>query len=202
MSRLISEYLTYIFFLSVLTFSHSAIGLAKETEPNYSVDKEYFDIPGHGELVITVPRIWNYNFTKTDENTPPLITFYVLDNKEREIFQLNMSVFWDDSFERNITSPEYIYALVKETGENTLKNSDQNQLEMIEITGTSGTGYLYDLSDSSAMEGEYQYLTQGALAVGDVLLIFSMFSNDEDALLRDAMLHSLKSAEHHFRNDV
>lgn len=200
MSRL-TLFLGRLFSLLILCVTHNAIALNYGGK-NYSVDKEAFDIPGHGELVISIPRIWNYNFTKSDEDTPPLITFYVLDNNEREIFQLNMSVFWNDGFNRKITSPEYIYSLVEETGKNTLSLSDQTELKMVKITGKEGIGYLYDLSDSRAKEGEYHYLTQGALAVGDILLVFSLFSNDEKAILREAMLNSLKSARHLFRNDI
>ena len=202
MSRLTKQCITPLLFLIVFTISHNALAINDNVDPDYSVDREYFDIPGHGELVIYVPRIWNFNFTKTDDNTPPLITFYVLDNNEEEIFQLNMSVFWDDGYERKITSREYIYSLVEQTGEKTLEFSDQTELELKEITGASGIGYLYDLTDSNAKENEYEYLTQGALAVGDILLVFSLFSNDEEPLLREAVLRSLKTAEHRFRRDV
>ena len=188
--------------LFVLITNNNVFAANANAVGEYATDLETFDIPGHGELIISIPRIWNYNFTKTDDETPPLITFYVLDNNEEEIFQLNMSVFWDDGFNRKVTSPEYIYSLVEGTGEKALALSDQTELNLKEIKGKNGIGYLYDLSDNSAKKGEYHYLTQGALAVGEVLVVFSLFSNDEKAILREAMLRSLKSARHRFRNDV
>lgn len=174
--------------------------LAKSDD--YELDTEVFDIPEHGELVMEVPRIWNYNFTKTDSQTPPLITFYVLDSEEREIFQLNMSVFWEDGYERNITNLDYIKAMVNDAGTNTLRYSDQDTLELIDLTGRNGEGYYFELSDSNAGKKEYKYLTQGALSVGQVLLVFSLFSNDDEGILSDAMLRALKSARHRARNDV
>ncbi len=169
---------------------------------DYELDTEIFDIPGHGELVMEVPRIWNYNFTKTDSQTPPLITFYVLDADEKEIFQLNMSVFWEDGYSRSITTLDYIESMVSEAGNNTLRYSDQDSLELIDLSGRDGEGLYFELSDSSAGDDEYKYLTQGALGVGQVLLVFSLFSNDEEGILRDAMFRALKSARHNARNDV
>ena len=179
----------------------TALPLSALTD-DYELDTEIFDIPGHGELVMEVPRIWNYNFTKTDSQTPPLITFYVLDADEKEIFQLNMSVFWEDGYARSITTLDYIESMVSEAGNNTLRYSDQDSLELIELSGRDGEGLYFELSDSSAGDDEYKYLTQGALGVGQVLLVFSLFSNDEEGILRDAMFRALKSARHNARNDV
>ncbi|MCG8378769.1 MAG: hypothetical protein MI865_04750 [Proteobacteria bacterium] len=168
----------------------------------YLTDHEVFDIPGHGELALKVPKAWNYRYTKTDEDKPPLITFYVKDKSDGEIFQLNMSVLWDDGYQRNVTSSEFIYSLVKQTGEAILSQSDESELILSEIKGAGGKGYLFDLTDSQAGQGEYKYLTQGALSVGEVVLVFSLFSNDEESLLRDAMLKSVKSAQHIFEKNV
>ncbi len=188
--------------LLLLTFSQQLTANTKTNEPDYEIDNEVFDIPGYGEISIEVPRIWNYNFTKSDEQTPPLITFYVLDDSEKEIFQLNLSVFWDAGYSRNLTSEEYIRSLVSEAGNNTLRYSDEDELQLKPIKGRAGEGYFFDLSDSSAGEDEYRFLTQGAISVGDVLLVFSLFSNDAEGILREAMFRSLKSAKHSLRKDV
>ena len=73
---------------------------------------------------------------------------------------------------------------------------------MEKIIGRNGEGYWFNLSDSSAGPGEYQFLTQGALAVGELLLIFSLFSNDNESILQEAALKTIMSAEHHYRKDV
>lgn len=188
--------------LILLTLIASNLYAATNNNIDYATVLKSFTIPGRGELTMNVPRVWDYNFTITDADNPPLITFYNLDKNEEEIFQLNMSVLWDDGFRRNITSPEYIRSLVKETGKKTLIHSDQSELTLNEITGTNGNGYLFDLTDSNAGQGEYQFLTQGALAVGKLLLIFSLFSNDDKSILREAMLRTIMSAQHHHRKDV
>ena len=173
-----------------------------ENDIDYQIESESFTIPGHGVLTLDVPRVWNYNFTIKDSNEPPIITFYNLDKDKEEIYQLNLSVLWEDGFKRNISSPEYIQSLVEKTGKQALINSDQTNLSLKKITGQDGVGYLFNLSDSGAKTGEYQFLTQGALAVGKLLLIFSLFSNDNESILQEALLKIIMSAQHHHRKDV
>lgn len=192
--------LKLILLLLILPIGHHAH--TKEYYEEYTTDKEVFEIPGYGEISMTVPRSWNYRFTKTDELNPPVITFYIAGENNEEIFQLNISMLWDDGYKRNVTSQNFIRSFVEKTGEAILALSDETDLLLDEISGTSGSGFLYNLTDSSASKGEYKYLTQGALSVGEVLLVFSLFSNDAESLLREATIKIVKSAKHYFRKDI
>ena len=149
-----------------------------------------------------MPKVWNYNFTTTGNNQPPIITFYNLDKDKEEIYQLNLSVLWNDGFQRNILTAEYIHSLVEKTGNQALINSDQSELILKEIIGENGIGYWFNLSDSTAGPGEYKFLTQGALAVGEILLIFSLFCNDDGTILRETLLKMIMGAKHLHRKDV
>ena len=190
--------------LNIILFSLYVINVPAtiENDIDYQIESESFTIPGHGVLTLDVPRVWNYNFTIKGSNEFPIITFYNLDKDKEEIYQLNLSVLWEDGFKRNISSPEYIQSLVEKTGKQALINSDQTNLSLKKITGQDGVGYLFNLSDSGADIGEYQFLTQGALAVGKLLLIFSLFSNDNESILQEALLKIIMSAQHHHRKDV
>ena len=190
--------------LNIILFSLYIINAPAtiKNDIDYQIESESFTIPGHGVLTLDVPRVWNYNFTIKGSNEPPIITFYNLGKDKEEIYQLNLSVLWEDGFKRNISSPEYIQSLVEKTGKQALINSDQTNLSLKKITGQDGVGYLFNLSDSGANTNEYQFLTQGALAVGKLLLIFSLFSNDNESILQEALLKIIISAQHHHRKDV
>ncbi len=191
--------------ISAIVFFSLSLALTNTTlsaENSYLADTETFSIPGHGELIMQVPRIWNYNFTKTDENIPPLITFYILDKHEKEIFQLNMSVFTNTGYHKNITSEEYVKNIVTEAGNKIIAYSDQTKLILQTVESKQGNGYFFDLTDSNAKQNEFKYLTQGAVSVNEVLLVFSLFSNDEKGILREAMLNSLNTAYHINRKDI
>ncbi len=189
-------------FLLLLLFSSAPCQAEKSAHKGYETDHEIFDIPGFGELHIDVPRLWNYNFTKSDNATPPVITFYVLEPERAEIFQLNMSIFWDEGYSRNLASDDYVKDMVQQSGQEVLAYSDETELTLEPLQTRHGNGYFFDLTDSSATKKEYRFLTQGALSVDNVLIVFALFSNDETGVLRQAMFRSLESARHDARKDV
>tara|TARA_B100001250_G_C19512424_1_gene662281 strand:+ start:86 stop:688 length:603 start_codon:yes stop_codon:yes gene_type:complete len=199
-----NKFFKIIIGLNILLFSLNinSANATKENNLSYQTESESFLIPGHGELIMDVPKVWNYNFTTSENTRPPIITFYNLDKDKEEIYQLNLSVLWDNGFGRNILSSKYIYSLVEETGKQALLYSDQSELILEKIIGKNGVGYWFNLSDSTAGPGEYKFLTQGALAVGKLLLIFSLFSNDNESILQQALLKIIISAQHHYRKDV
>ena len=200
MSKLLRMYKAFI----IIIFSFYVINIfaKSENQNEYRTDSESFAIPGHGELIINVPKIWNYRYKTTNDDKPPIITLYNLDKNKGEIYQLNLSILWEDGFQRNISSPEYIRSLVEQTGKEVLVHSDQTKLKLEKISGRYGVGYFFNLSDSNASSGEYQFLTQGALGVGRLLLIFSLFSNDNDSILQEALMKIIMSAKHQNRKDV
>jgi len=55
-------------------------------------------------------------------------------------------------------------------------------------------GFLYDLTDADAGEGEFRYLTQGALAVGDLVLAFTLLTSDRPSTDRVDCLKLLRTA--------
>ena len=170
----------------------------------YDAGIESFAVPGHGELVFRVPVEWEINhvFHEEDEGVPPVITFFARDETGREIFQLNVSALWDDGYSRDVTEPDSIRQLVEQVGRDILEYSDESELVLKPINGSSGEGYYFSVTDSSARPGEYGYLCQGALAVGEVVLVFSLFTHDGDAMLREKTLQMLRGVVQDHKRDI
>ena len=101
MSKLLRMYKAFI----IIIFSFYVINIfaKSENQNEYRTDSESFAIPGHGELIINVPKIWNYRYKTTNDDKPPIITFYNLDKNKGEIYQVNLSILWEDGFQRNIS---------------------------------------------------------------------------------------------------
>jgi len=64
------------------------------------------------------------------------------------------------------------------------------------LTGAPGPGYYFSATDRDPKPGEFKYLTQGMLLVGDVVVGFSILTNDAQEKVRDQALAMLKSASH------
>lgn len=171
---------------------------------DYDTHLESFAVPNHGELVFHVPVGWeiNYVFYGEEKAVPPVVTFFARDEQERELFQLNVSALWDDSFTCDVTDPANVRKLVEEVGQDILEYSDQNELVLEPFSGSSGEGYYFNVTDSSSRPGEYRCLVQGALAVGDVVLVFSLFTHDDNQELKDKTLQMLRAVVQKHQRDV
>lgn len=174
--------------------SHALTGHDTENRP--------YPVPGHGELLLDVPSRWEVTYVSQGEDKPPLITFFNKDEAGREIFQLNISILWDDGFDRDITSPDLIHGMVEESGRELLKHSRENDLELQSIRGKSGAGYYFRLTDAAPRPGEYPFLTQGALSVGNVVIIFSLFTHERDSSEVQESLEMLRQATQRYQPHV
>jgi len=57
-------------------------------------------------------------------------------------------------------------------------------------------------SGKSEKAGEYKYLTQGAMNVGEMLLVFSLFTYEPDIQFQDMVLTMLQTAIHKFQRNI
>ncbi len=183
-------------------FQAIAIQSSWADEPIRATTLEKFTIPGHGQLLLQVPVNWEFTYILATEDQPPIITFYELDSDKKEIFQMNVSSLWDDGFRRNITDHEHVRTFVESIGNKLLAASSETELMLIPIKGESGSGYYFSLSDATAKQEEYQYLTQGAYAMNDILLVFSLFTHGKDPQLHDAGLTLINTASQVLQNIV
>ncbi|MCS3904277.1 hypothetical protein J2T55_002313 [Methylohalomonas lacus] len=173
--------------------------LLPATADDHTAPEEYA-IPKHGQLRMHVPIDWQVNFYQPEDDSFPVISFFPFEGRERfkgtEDFQLSVAVFWTENPLYDLTDPDTLRDFVADVGEQVIQQSDQQDLELEQISGNSGVGYVFDLSDESAAENEYKYLTQGALSVGNVILAFSLFSRDNHDKLRTETLEMLTTAVH------
>lgn len=153
--------------------------------------RERYPIPGHGTLVLNEPKSWQAQFVQPGDDGFPSIVMYPLDDQRFELF---ITVFWHDGYDRNVTSAASVRALVERVGAEVLKMSDQSKLDLEEIPGLSQPGYMYELDDSSAGEGEYSHVAQGALAVGDLVVTFTLLTNDPASPDEQTVLEMLRTA--------
>ncbi|MEK7735071.1 MAG: hypothetical protein AAB329_06480, partial [Pseudomonadota bacterium] len=69
-------------------------------------------------------------------------------------------------------------------------------IQVIELRGNAGIGYYYAATDKAPKPGEYKYLTQGILRVDNLLVTFTILTNDgQQDVVADA-LALLRSAVH------
>jgi hypothetical protein len=65
-----------------------------------------------------------------------------------------------------------------------LPEAEEKELRFREIKGKTGLGYHFSVTDKapSIKPGEFKYMTQGGIPVGNLLVMFTIFSNEKDSV--------------------
>ena len=189
-------------FLALFALLVISVPLTAFADDAPDTGREVYEIPGHGELIMDVPKGWQVKFYQPENDSYPIISFFPF--KGPKIFQLSVAVFWSDRALQDLNNPENLREFVDSVGQSVLAQSDQDSFTLEEIQGNSGSGYLFDMTDKQAGKGEYTHLTQGAISVGNVIVAFSLFTQKgQHEELRERVLTMLKKARQDLsRRDV
>lgn len=164
--------------------------------------RETYTIPGHGRLIMDVPTEWQATFYEPQDESFPVVFFYPLKGQPAT-FHLSVAVLWSNDPLTDLTHPETLRGFIEGVGQSVLSQADQDTLELEAISGRTGEGYVFDLTDKDAGPEEYTDLTQGGLAVGEVVVIFSLLTRENHQTLRQLTLEMLNGArQDHSRRDV
>ena len=159
----------------------------------HKLDQQEFDVFAHGRLVMEVPADWQTQYVTYNDLTPP--TLHV--NAENSSgFDLSVTIYWHDGLDHNLVSAESLRRLVEKVGHETIALSVQKQLKVEPIRGLGQPGFLFNLTDSEARQGEFHFVTQGAMAVGNLVLAFTLLTERHPSEEWSACLKMLKSARH------
>jgi hypothetical protein len=74
--------------------------------------------------------------------------------------------------------------------------SVERVLPIQEIKGVDGRGFYFAATDRAPKPGEYKYLTQGMIRVGEIALAFTILTNDGEESVVQAALKILRTAAH------
>jgi hypothetical protein len=85
---------------------------------------------------------------------------------------------------------------VQQSADKVKPSALESYLSVEPLPGAPGPGYYFSATDREPKPGEFKYLTQGMLLVGDVVVSFSILTNDAQEKVKDQALAMLKSASH------
>jgi hypothetical protein len=150
-----------------------------------------YPLAGHGTLELEVARDWKDDVA-TQADLPPTITFSPSSGAG---FQFLITPLWSQTSEADFNAPAKVRTFVEQQGRSLLSHAVEKQLVVSPLAGPN-PGYFYSLTDRAPGPGEYRYLTQGAVAVDDLLVTFTFLSNRRDEAERNAVLGALAHARH------
>jgi hypothetical protein len=147
----------------------------------------------HGQLQVKVPALWSEDVRQPPNRLPPTITFTP---RSGEQFQMLITPIWPSRKEQPGPTTEAIKRQVNDAAAHARLQALEKIILLKELNGVSGKGYYFSATDRAPGPGEYKYLTQGALPVGDLLITFTILTNNGQQSAINSGIELLKSAVH------
>lgn len=132
-----------------------------------------YSLPGHGSIELTVPEAWSDTVNQPPGELPPTIVFQ---SGELSEFQVLVTPIWGMSADDSSNSDGKIRALVLRAASESADSAVEQTLPLQEFVGPWGNGYYFFATDRAPKPGEFLYMTQGALAVDDLTLVFTILT--------------------------
>ena len=168
------------------TFSSHTIAADATQDRSYT-------LPERGKLVLAVPQDWSDKVSQPPNKLPPTLRF---SGKPDGKFQVLMTPLWSPRRDPEFKSPASVRRIVERGAADASKQAVERNIPIVELKGNSGAGFYFFATDRAPAPGEYKYLTQGAIAVGDLVVSFTVLSNDADSAEVKAALEMLRGARH------
>ena len=150
-----------------------------------------YPFPDRGRIQLNVPESWKDEIQQPANKMPPTITFR---QKAGAPFEVVVAPIWPSEKDLPLTEEEGIRALVLQTAEVAQPEAVEEKIEIKKLDGLSGPGYYFSVTDRAPRPGEYKYMTKGMIRVGDLLVSFTILTNDNQRDIVTDAIAMLKSA--------
>jgi hypothetical protein len=169
--------------------SLSWLGLSLATATAMAADgeKKAFALPDNSKLELAIPAGWQ------DELKEKSIA---LSPREGAPFQVVLTPVARQKAGGSADTAIQMRHNVQQAADKVKPSALEQYLAVEELKGASGPGYYFSATDREPKPGEFKYLFQGMLLVGDVVVAFSILTNDAQEKVGDQALAMLKSASH------
>jgi hypothetical protein len=165
----------------LLSLATAATAIAADGE------KKAFALPDNSKLELAIPDGWK------DE---PKEKSIVLSPREGTPFQVVLTPVARQKAGTSGDTAIQMRHNVQQAADKVKPSAVEQYLAVEDLKGAPGPGYYFSATDRAPKPGEFKYLTQGMLLVGDVVVAFSILTNDGQEKVREQALAMLKSASH------
>ena len=152
-----------------------------------------FPLAEKGSLEMSMPEPWRLSVKRARPGLPPTISF---SPSKGDAFVLLVTPLWSPRSAPEFNSPSTVRSIVEASGRPFLDRAIEAKLVLSEIKGSHAHGYAFSLKDGAPGPGEYEYMTQGAAGVGDLLITFTILTHRRDVIEIRQALDAIRSSKH------
>jgi hypothetical protein len=174
-----------------VVFATAAFGLASAAE----MKSHSFSLPGHGTLALQAPASWNDSVSEPPKGLPQSSFTFTFTPKSGAQFQVIVTAIWAGPDYETPTLNE-LRIRTRQAANEIAPQSVEKTLELKPLGGATQIGYYFAATDPKPKPGEFKYLNQGIIGIGDLRIAFTILTNDGQGDVVRAALAMISGAEH------
>jgi hypothetical protein len=152
-----------------------------------------FELPDHGTLTLIVPDGWMDKVNHPANRLPPTMLLRPGAAGSGEVL---ITAVWPIPPATKISDEATLRSEVAVAAKKAASQSVEGTLSLQDLKGIEGRGFYFSATDRAPSPGEYKYLTQGIVRVGEIALAFTILTNDGQEAVVKAALEMLQTAVH------
>ena len=151
-----------------------------------------YPLPEHGTFQVKAPESWKDSVAQPGSGLPPTITF---EPKAGAPFKILVTPLWLAQPDLKMPTADEIKVKLQQGADEVAQQAVEKTIEVKVLKGSTNIGYYFAATDRAPKPGEFKFLNQGIVVVEDLLVSFTILTNDgQDAVVR-AGLSMLSRAE-------
>jgi hypothetical protein len=152
-----------------------------------------YQLPDNSNIQFNVPVAWKDEVRRPPKNLPITIRF---GPQTGGSFEVLLTPLWPRKSQAPQASAEKMRDLTHEAASKVKPKVVEKTIPIKELKGPAGSGYYFSVTDRAPKKGEYKFMTQGMIRIGEVLTTFTIFTNEGRESVVPEVLAMLKDARH------
>ncbi len=152
-----------------------------------------YSLPKHGLLEVSLPALWEVQIEQPPDDLPPTIIF---GPKSDLPFEMLITPVWQMEDNQLPWTSEEIEQIVKKSAIAAQSQALEKTIKIISFEGSMGKGFYFSATDKNPGQGEFKYLTQGMINIGQLAITFTILTNENQESIKEMALNVIKGIHH------
>jgi hypothetical protein len=165
--------------------------VAANAQGKSSVAERKYQLSDRGLLVLSVPTGWREQVRTPDAKMSPTINFTAASG---QAFSVIVTPLWPMKKDSPAPTLEELKNGVARAAEELKEQAVEKSFDVVQLKGPAARGYYVKATDRAPKAGEYKYMTQGMVALGNVRVTLTVLTNDGQSAIVSAALDMLRGS--------
>ena len=149
-----------------------------------------FAVADHGSLQLSAPKSWPVEMRPAAGSALPTIAFGPGEGATYRVLITPLSM----ARKAEPVPAPAVKQMVERAAQDAAAQSVEASLTVKELKSGAHVGYYFSATDRAPNPDEYKYMTQGMFGLGEILLSFTILTNDGHGTVVPAALNMIKTA--------